>query len=111
MIVSDDKRLLFRSHGCSRGLSDAALSEICDAAELVRFDSEHIFLDVDASLDPVSASLLVEFSEQVIWCPGAKKVESSVYRLKAIEARAPGWRDKINLVWTLENDAWVAPRD
>ena len=72
-------------------------------------DSGRIILDVDASLDPVNASLLVEFSEQVIWCSSFEDVESSVNRLKAIEERAPGWRDKINLVWMLESDSWVAP--
>ena len=72
-------------------------------------DSGRVFLDVNASLDPVGASLLVEFSEQVYWCSSEDNIESSVYRLKAIEARAPGWRDKINLVWMLENDPWVAP--
>ena len=66
-------------------------------------------MDVDASVDPAHASLLVEFSEQVFWCSSFEDVESSVGRLKAIETRAPGWREKINLVWMLENDSWVAP--
>ena len=66
-------------------------------------------MDVDASLDPVSASLLVEFSEQVIWCTSPENWESVVYRLKAIEARAPGWRDKINIVWLLDSGQRVAP--
>ncbi|MEK6248783.1 MAG: patatin-like phospholipase family protein, partial [Planctomycetales bacterium] len=72
-------------------------------------ESERVFMDVDASLDPVSASLLVEFSEQVIWCTSPESWESAVYRLKAIESRAPGWRDKINIVWLLDNDQGVAP--
>jgi NTE family protein len=72
-------------------------------------DSGRVILDVDASLDPVNASLLVEFSEQVIWCSGFENVQSSVHRLKAIETRVPGWREKINLVWMLDNDSWVAP--
>jgi len=72
-------------------------------------EAGRVFLDVDASLDPVNASLLVEFSEQVIWCTSREDVESSIYRLNAIEARAPGWRDKINLVWMLDEDEQVAP--
>jgi NTE family protein len=72
-------------------------------------DSRRIFMDVDASLDPVSASLLVEFSEQVIWCTSPDNWESTVYRLKAIEARASGWRDKINIVWLLDSGQRVAP--
>ena len=39
MSVTQDKLLLFRSHECSSGLSDEAQREICDAAELVQFDS------------------------------------------------------------------------
>ncbi len=72
-------------------------------------DSGRIFMDVDASLDPVSASLLVEFSEQVIWCTSPEDWESVVYRLKAIESRTPGWRDKINIVWLLDSGQRVAP--
>ncbi len=72
-------------------------------------DSDRVIIDVDAAIDPVSASLLVEFADQVIWCNTVETIESSVYRLNAIEARAPGWRDKIHLVWTLEGDQQVAP--
>ena len=53
--------------------------------------------------------MLVEFSDEVIWCSSSEKAASSVKRLKAIETRAPGWREKINLVWMLETDSWVAP--
>jgi len=72
-------------------------------------ESGRIFLDVESSLDPVHASLLVEFSEQVIWCTSREDVESSIYRLNAIEARVPEWRDKINLVWLLDEEDQVAP--
>lgn len=72
-------------------------------------DSGRIILDVDAAVDPMTASLLVEFSDQVFWCGSSRDVDSSVKHLKAIETRAPGWREKINLVWILENDSWVVP--
>ena len=39
MTVTSDKLLLFKSHECSKGLSNEALKEISDAAELVQFDS------------------------------------------------------------------------
>ena len=39
MTVTNDKLLLFKSHECSQGLSDEALKEISDAAEIVRCDS------------------------------------------------------------------------
>ena len=39
MPVTTDKLLLFRSHECSKGLSDDVQREISDAAELVQYDS------------------------------------------------------------------------
>jgi CRP-like cAMP-binding protein len=39
MSITEDKLLLFRSHECSRGLSDEALQEISGAAELVLLES------------------------------------------------------------------------
>ena len=72
-------------------------------------ESERVFLDVDASIDPANAALLLEFSEQVIWCTNRESVETSIYRLTDIEERAPGWRDKINLVWILDEEEQVSP--
>jgi NTE family protein len=72
-------------------------------------DSGRIIIDVDASLDPAAASLLVEFSEQVLWCSSSEAARTSIDRIKAIESRSPGWRDKINLVWVLDDDTRVAP--
>ena len=37
--MNDDKVLLLKLHPCSRGLSDEALAEIAEAAEMIRYDS------------------------------------------------------------------------
>ncbi len=72
-------------------------------------DSKRILFDVDAAVDPISASNLVEFSEKVFWCVSPENWKESVYRLNAIEERAPGWRDKINVVWLLNEGSQCAP--
>jgi len=72
-------------------------------------DSQRVFMDVDASLDPINAAMLAEFSDQVFWCTDDEHWESTVYRLKSVEARAPGWRDKINVVWCLDDGQRVSP--
>ncbi len=72
-------------------------------------DSSRIIMDVDASVDPSVAAMLVEFSEQIVWCTSSNDSETSVGRLNAIEARSPGWRDKINLAWMLDQGEQVAP--
>ncbi len=72
-------------------------------------DSGRVFIDIDAVLDTESASQVVEFSEKVIWCVSPENWGSAVSRLKAIESRAPGWKDKISIVWLLDGDHPVAP--
>ncbi len=73
-------------------------------------DSRRVFIDVDAILNLESASRLVEFSEKVFWCVSPDNWESAARRLGAIESRAPGWKDKISIVWMRDGDQQVAPR-
>ena len=54
--MTDDKLLLFKSHECSHGLSDEALKEISDAAELVRCDSGEY---LHRANDPMTSVYLV----------------------------------------------------
>ncbi len=72
-------------------------------------ESGRIFIDVDAELNPESASNVVEFSEKVIWCVSPGNWRSAVSRLRAIESRSSGWKDKISIVWLLDDDQQVAP--
>ncbi len=72
-------------------------------------DSKRVFIDINAVLNPERASRIVEFSEKVIWCVSPDNWESAVSRLNAIEARAPGWKEKISIVWLLNDEHPVAP--
>lgn len=47
--------------------------------------------------------------EQILWCVTPDNWKDSVSRLAAIVARAPNWRDKINVVWQLPGDCPWAP--
>ncbi|PHR89060.1 MAG: hypothetical protein COA78_36040 [Blastopirellula sp.] len=69
-----------------------------------------IIIDVDSSISSENAALLFEFSDQIIWCCSYEQTELSIQKLKAIEEQAPGWKEKINLVWTLNKNHWVAPQ-
>ena len=51
--ATNDTLLLFRSHECSSGLSDEALREISDAAELVQFDSDEYVHHANQTLTAV----------------------------------------------------------
>ncbi len=67
------------------------------------------FIDVDAAVDLQRATNITEASDKVLWCVTPENWQQSVDRLRAIVARAPGWRDKINIVWLLPGDTRWAP--
>jgi NTE family protein len=72
-------------------------------------DSRRVFFDVDTALPHERAANIIEFSEQVYWCVTSENWLQSVARLKAIEARSPGWREKVCIVWLLTPDEPIAP--
>lgn len=72
-------------------------------------DSRRIFIDVAASVALDRAATIVAVSEKVFWCVTPENWQESVSRLEAIEQRAPAWRDKINIVWLLDDGGRWAP--
>jgi NTE family protein len=88
----------------------AKLSEQEIREQLHRWsDSNRILIDVSSNYSPAIASNLVEISDKVLWCVTPDNWKESIYRLNAIEDRAPGWRDKINIVWLLNDGSPWAP--
>ena len=72
-------------------------------------DSKRTFFDVDAAFDLDRAFEIAEFCNTIFWCVTPDNWQQSVSRLTAIVERAPGWRDKINVVWLLPGDCRWAP--
>ncbi len=72
-------------------------------------DSKRTFFDVDAAFDLDRAFEIAEFSKTIFWCVTPENWQQSVSRLTAIVERAPGWRDKINVVWLLNDGSQCAP--
>ena len=72
-------------------------------------DTRRVFVDVDAAMNPKGASRLMEFSERVLWCVSPDNWGSAVGQLRAIESLVPGWKDKISIVWLLDDDHQIAP--
>ncbi len=61
-----------------------------------------VIFDVNATVDPERAAEAFERCDQVFWCVTPSNWEASVGRLQRIEARAPSWREKVNIVWQLQ---------
>ncbi len=72
-------------------------------------DAKRTFIDIDATIDPARAANLVMFSDKILWCVTPSNWKESVDRLTAIAERAPGCRDKINIVWLLDDGSPWAP--
>lgn len=66
-------------------------------------DSRVIF-DVSSSIDPDRAANMLEVCGQILWCVTPQNWKSSVERLHSLQKRAPNWRDKVTIVWLLEDE-------
>lgn len=65
-------------------------------------ESGRVFSDVSTGIRPDRAANTLEKCNLVFWCVTPRNWQASVQRLKEIESRAPGWRDKVRLLWLLE---------
>ncbi|TWT81574.1 NTE family protein RssA [Planctomycetes bacterium CA13] len=72
-------------------------------------DSKRTFMDVDAALDFERITKVFQVCEKVFWCVTPENWRDSVTRLNAIVEHAPGWKNKINVVWLLPGDCRFAP--
>jgi len=65
-------------------------------------DSGRVFSDTSAGIDPARAANVLEKADLILWCVTPQSWQASAPRLKEFEIRAPGWRDKVCLLWLLE---------
>jgi predicted acylesterase/phospholipase RssA len=65
-------------------------------------ESGRVFANCSTGMDPVRAANTLEKCELAFWCVTPQNWQASVLRLKEIESRAPGWRDKVRILWLLE---------
>ena len=73
-------------------------------------DSQRIVCELAMSYDFQRVGNLVEVCEQVFWCVTVENWQASIPVLKRLLDRSPGWRNKINVVWLLDNEeAPLAP--
>lgn len=70
----------------------------------VWLEAGRVFADCATDIDAVRAANTLEKCELAFWCVTPDTWQASVQRLQAIEARAPGWRDKVRILWLLDAD-------
>jgi NTE family protein len=72
-------------------------------------DRGRVFADVATSIDPSRAGNALEKFVSIFWCVTPQNWQASVSRLREIESRAPGWREKVRIVWLLKPDEVPPP--
>lgn len=72
-------------------------------------DADRIVFDVDADLKPDRAERLMQVIDRAVFFAPAAAGDATVRRLRALDAGARGWRDKISIAWLLDGDTPVAP--
>jgi predicted acylesterase/phospholipase RssA/CRP-like cAMP-binding protein len=64
-------------------------------------DAGRVFSDTSAGIPPARAANVLEKTDLILWCVTPQSWEASTPRLKDFESRAPGWRDKVCILWLL----------
>jgi NTE family protein len=72
-------------------------------------DKRRLLIDVRADQPPEAIRLLLNYADIVFWCVRPQDTRAAVLLLEGLEKSVPGWRDKIRIVWILDNSAPIAP--
>lgn len=72
-------------------------------------DSKRTFIDLDTSIDIERALRCAEISDKIFWCVTIDNWRDSLAHLQKLVQHAPGWREKINVIWMLPGDCRFAP--
>lgn len=73
-------------------------------------ESGRIVFDAQTDVGPDRSANVLEYCDAVYWCVSTDNWEDSLYYLNSLSERAPGWRDKISVIWLLKQDEWYSPR-
>ena len=60
-----------------------------------------VFVDASTGIQAERAARTLERCQQVFWCVTPGNWKESLARLQELENRAPGWKDKVCIVWLL----------
>lgn len=68
-----------------------------------------LFIDLQADRHRDELARLLSYADSILWCMGPQEYESSLRTLRELLGEVPRWRDKIHIVWLLENEKPHSP--
>jgi predicted acylesterase/phospholipase RssA/CRP-like cAMP-binding protein len=107
-IAGDDKGWMLNG-SIPFKLLDAGSREL--RQEILRDWAAHRRLIVDVRVNQPSEVMarFLSYVDIVLWCIRPQDVGAAIAQLQALVKGAPGWRQKIRIVWLLDNNNPVAP--
>lgn len=119
LLELDEKLCVFSDHTAWKPKEDILFCHLVDGQQRMSElemrrqvnrwpDSDRIIVDADAAAEPEWVSRMMELSDRVLWCLHPEDADLAAEQLQVVESRAPGWRDKISVVWCLQ-DEYISP--
>ncbi len=71
--------------------------------------NNRLLVDIRADQSPEAMRLVLNYADEVLWCVRPQDTRAAVLLLQGLEKSEPRWRDKIRIVWVLDNNAPIAP--
>ena len=68
-----------------------------------------LLMDLRADHPPEEMIRVLSYVDSVLWCVRPQDASAAVHILQGLEKNFPRWRDKIRLVWLLDNRAPLPP--
>ena len=68
-----------------------------------------LLVDVRADHPTEAMERFLSYVDIALWCLQPQDTAAAIALLQALEKSVPGWRDKIRIVWFLDNSAPIAP--
>jgi predicted acylesterase/phospholipase RssA/CRP-like cAMP-binding protein len=68
-----------------------------------------LLIDIRADHSLETMTQLLSYVDIMFWCVRPQDARAAVFLLQGLEKSAPRWRDKVRIVWVLDNKAPIAP--
>jgi NTE family protein len=87
------------------------VGDVEERQDLIKEWASHrrLFFDIRADHSAEVMKRFLSYVDIVLWCVRPQDERAAVHLLQALVKSVPGWRDKLRIVWLLDNDTPIAP--
>ena len=68
-----------------------------------------LLVDIRADHSPEALMRFFSYVDTILWCVRAQDAPAALHLLQGLQKDVPRWRDKLRIVWLLDNNAPIAP--